>query len=254
MLFINFFMIFSLIRNSISAWINGDFENDPFYDGTTYKTVCPSGWICKFANPVLVRNDDTTYGGGPAPSGSYYLALQGVDEIDQLINFPIDSVSFYARSRPNQSGKNPILNSFICDTSLISTAVPSSWTMYTLPLSKYSGNECYLGFSQSNQDGSTLEIDCIVLKTPTDAPTSVPTSSMPSSSFPSSSIPTFLATLPTSPHVIATESKGYYYGNPTYSNFYLDNILDTSTSGQHNGFNIVKFVQEGPKLVAVALG
>ena len=55
-------------------------------------------------------------------------------------------------------------------------------------------------------------------------------------------------------HVIATESMGHYNWNQTHSNFYLDNILDASTSGQHYGFNIVKFVPEGTKLEPVALG
>ena len=53
---------------------------------------------------------------------------------------------------------------------------------------------------------------------------------------------------------IKTESKGWYDLGSTYSNFYLDGSLDSATSGQNNGFNIVKFVEEGPNLAAVALG
>ena len=79
--------------------LNPDFEDDIFSNSFIGKI--PSNWTG--SQLFLVRNIDTAWGGGLAPKGDKYVALQGFVSIKQIITLPsyhTANITFYARTRP----------------------------------------------------------------------------------------------------------------------------------------------------------
>ena len=151
---------------------NGGFEGDAVTT-PTFQYMCPTSWTC-FActtsmcgGAVLVMRSDTAWGGGGAPSGSYYLGIQGsTSYINQQLQLNREltlMLQFTARNRPGYG--TATLTISLGDTSVWSGIPPTSWSTYQAPISA-TANSALLQFTTIYSSGNsevTIQVDDIML-------------------------------------------------------------------------------------------
>ena len=175
MLFLNvccFLFPFDVIATIL---LNPNFELDSLSQGT-YKFETLTDWTCSTtaqngcsnsrpcsAGPggcVIVSSSDSAWGGGGAPSGSYYVSVQsgnaGWNYLEQAVTIPAQSIlslSFYARLRPNNAGAITGLSLLFGTQNLDNFVLTTTWTMYSILLpvsaSAATANLQFLGYSQA---------------------------------------------------------------------------------------------------------
>ena len=170
--------------------MNGDFEADGL-GFSTYNYTTPSGWQWAGSSPamassfgsIVVSSRDSYWGGGNAPSGTNYLALQGNGAAisQNIVLAPGSTITFYTRNRPWANG-TPVTLVVTYGTTLLSQIyLPASispslttWTLQTVAVPAWlpSGSAAQaLGISLSAAVypypfSSCVEIDDIVITLP----------------------------------------------------------------------------------------
>ena len=169
------------------AVLNSDFEFDSV---SSASYLVPSGWVWSGSGPpvsgsygvVLVPNgdSDSVWGGGTAPSGVNYIALQAAAgstaAVSQYCVIPAGStITFYLRYGPvtGSSGSNSVTLTVSYGSTVLSTiTLPPSATIWTLKTTATSISSIvttaqFLTFAVSSGSGSgfqgAAEIDNMIV-------------------------------------------------------------------------------------------
>jgi hypothetical protein len=158
-----------LVANPSVPLLNRDFESDSTV--ADYRYMTPYGWICALlskatqpSNCAVVKSTSNVWGGGSAPSGNFYVVLQGTKLLQQEIEIRAQSSIFvllFARSRPSF----PLTGmSVSVGKDIIYQNLTTNWALYSLDFSTvYSTKvKVFLSITTSKQICNPYSADCSI--------------------------------------------------------------------------------------------